>query len=70
MLLQNIESSSIIHDNVTLDFLKVYYYRVWGNPWSYMQPTTEVNGTLIGYHRKMDRRWWLAQVDHGILLDF
>lgn len=35
--------------------------RVWGNPWSYMQPTTEVNGTLIGYHRKMDRRWWRAQ---------
>ena len=38
-------------------------YRVWGSPWSYVQPTTEVNGTLIGYHRKMDRRWWRAQVD-------
>lgn len=35
--------------------------RVWGSPWSHMQPTTEVNGTLIGYHRKMDRRWWRAQ---------
>ncbi|PWA97753.1 hypothetical protein CTI12_AA026290 [Artemisia annua] len=35
--------------------------RLWGSPWSYMQPTTEVNGTLIGYHRKMDRRWWRAQ---------
>ncbi|KAL8247463.1 hypothetical protein R6Q59_008679 [Mikania micrantha] len=35
--------------------------RVWGNPWSYMQPTTEVNGTLIGYHRRMDWRWWRAQ---------
>lgn len=35
--------------------------RVWGSPWSYLQPTTEVNGTLIAYHRKMDRRWWRAQ---------
>ncbi|XP_019192131.1 PREDICTED: uncharacterized protein LOC109186560 [Ipomoea nil] len=35
--------------------------RVWGSPWSYLQPTTEVNGTLISYHRKMDRRWWRAQ---------
>lgn len=35
--------------------------RLWGSPWSYLQPTTEVNGTLIGYHRKMDRRWWRAQ---------
>ncbi|KAJ9540109.1 hypothetical protein OSB04_026615 [Centaurea solstitialis] len=35
--------------------------RVWGSPWTYIQPTTEVNGTLIGYHRKMDRRWWRAQ---------
>ncbi|KAL3520998.1 hypothetical protein ACH5RR_019147 [Cinchona calisaya] len=35
--------------------------RLWGNPWSYMQPTTEINGTLIAYHHKMDRRWWWAQ---------
>ncbi|CAH9115312.1 unnamed protein product [Cuscuta epithymum] len=35
--------------------------RVWGSPWSYLQPTTEVNGTLVAYHRKMDRRWWRAQ---------
>ncbi|GKD15870.1 hypothetical protein Tco_1205028, partial [Tanacetum coccineum] len=35
--------------------------RLWVSPWSYMQPITEVNGTLIGYHRKMDRRWWRAQ---------
>lgn len=26
-----------------------------------MQPTTDVNGSLIAYHRKMDRRWWRAQ---------
>ncbi|PIN07961.1 hypothetical protein CDL12_19465 [Handroanthus impetiginosus] len=36
---------------------------VWGNPWSIMQPTTEINGSLIVYHRKMDRRWWRAQVE-------
>ncbi|KAL3523739.1 hypothetical protein ACH5RR_016573 [Cinchona calisaya] len=35
--------------------------RLWGNPWSYLQPTTEINGTLIAYHHKMDRRWWRAQ---------
>lgn len=35
--------------------------RIWGNPWNYLQPTTEVNGTLVAYHRKMDRRWWRAQ---------
>lgn len=35
--------------------------RVWGYPWSYLQPTTEVNGTLLPNHRKMDRRWWRAQ---------
>jgi hypothetical protein len=35
--------------------------RVWGDPWSYLQPTTEINGTLIASHRKMDRRWWRAQ---------
>lgn len=35
--------------------------RVWGDPWSYMQPTTEINGSLIVYHRKMDRRWWRSQ---------
>ncbi|GER31508.1 CBL-interacting protein kinase 3 [Striga asiatica] len=35
--------------------------RVWGSPWSIMQPTTEINGTLIVRHRKMDHRWWRAQ---------
>uniref|UniRef100_A0A5B6YZ39 Alpha-(1,6)-fucosyltransferase n=2 Tax=Davidia involucrata TaxID=16924 RepID=A0A5B6YZ39_DAVIN len=35
--------------------------RVWGNPWSYLQPTTEINGSLVAYHRKMDIRWWRAQ---------
>ncbi|KAK4435950.1 hypothetical protein Salat_0758600 [Sesamum alatum] len=35
--------------------------RAWGNPWSIMQPTTEINGSLIVRHRKMDRRWWRAQ---------
>ncbi|KAF5740481.1 hypothetical protein HS088_TW11G00550 [Tripterygium wilfordii] len=35
--------------------------RVWGDPWSYLQPTTEINGSLLAYHRKMDRRWWRAQ---------
>ncbi|XVF57095.1 hypothetical protein PTKIN_Ptkin06aG0176300 [Pterospermum kingtungense] len=35
--------------------------RVWGDPWSYLQPTTEVNGSLIAFHHKMDRRWWRAQ---------
>ncbi|KAH6802950.1 hypothetical protein C2S51_034396 [Perilla frutescens var. frutescens] len=35
--------------------------RAWGNPWSIMQPTTEINGSLIFHHRKMDRRWWRAQ---------
>ncbi|KAL9677535.1 hypothetical protein QQ045_005768 [Rhodiola kirilowii] len=35
--------------------------RKWGNPWSYLQPTTEINGSLISSHRKMDRRWWRAQ---------
>ncbi|XP_004302101.1 PREDICTED: uncharacterized protein LOC101295143 [Fragaria vesca subsp. vesca] len=35
--------------------------RIWGEPWSYLRPTTVINGTLIAYHRKMDRRWWRAQ---------
>lgn len=35
--------------------------RSWGDPWTYLQPTTEINGSLIAYHRKMDRRWWRAQ---------
>ncbi|KAG2239354.1 hypothetical protein Bca4012_079037 [Brassica carinata] len=33
----------------------------WGKPWSYMRPTTEINGSLLTSHRKMDRRWWRAQ---------
>ncbi|KAL8159668.1 hypothetical protein V2J09_001205 [Rumex salicifolius] len=33
----------------------------WGNPWSYLQPTTEINGSFVTSHRKMDRRWWRAQ---------
>ncbi|TVU27765.1 hypothetical protein EJB05_19266, partial [Eragrostis curvula] len=36
--------------------------RLWGKPWKYMQPTTEISGRLITNHRKMDRRWWIAQV--------
>ncbi|KAG8649791.1 uncharacterized protein LOC110620685 isoform X2 [Manihot esculenta] len=35
--------------------------RIWGDPWSYLQPTTEINGSLLTFHRKMDRRWWRAQ---------
>ncbi|XP_057731932.1 uncharacterized protein LOC130947290 [Arachis stenosperma] len=35
--------------------------RKWGTPWSYLQPTTDVNGSLLVSHRKMDRRWWRAQ---------
>lgn len=35
--------------------------RVWGEPWSYLQPTTDVGGNLLLNHRKMDRRWWRAQ---------
>ncbi|GKV12539.1 hypothetical protein SLEP1_g23668 [Rubroshorea leprosula] len=35
--------------------------KFWGDPWSYLQPTTEINGSLIAFHRKMDRRWWRAQ---------
>ncbi|KAK7337942.1 hypothetical protein VNO77_18534 [Canavalia gladiata] len=35
--------------------------RIWGEPWNYLQPTTEVNGSVVASHRKMDRRWWRAQ---------
>ncbi|CAK7341151.1 unnamed protein product [Dovyalis caffra] len=35
--------------------------RVWNEPWSFLQPTTEINGSLVAFHRKMDRRWWRAQ---------
>ncbi|KAL8518255.1 hypothetical protein ACS0TY_009572 [Phlomoides rotata] len=35
--------------------------RAWGNPWNIMQPTTEINGSLLFHHRKMDLRWWRAQ---------
>ncbi|XP_068652488.1 uncharacterized protein [Aristolochia californica] len=35
--------------------------RVWGSPWSYLQPTTDIDGNLVMNHRKMDRRWWRAQ---------
>ncbi|KAE9619046.1 hypothetical protein Lal_00046912 [Lupinus albus] len=35
--------------------------RKWGDPWKYLQPTTDINGTLIASHKKMDRRWWRAQ---------
>lgn len=35
--------------------------KIWGDPWSHLQPTTEINGSLVAYHRKMDRRWWRAQ---------
>ncbi|GFS30194.1 hypothetical protein Acr_00g0010670 [Actinidia rufa] len=36
-------------------------FLTWGKPWSYLQPTTDINGTLIASHRKMDQRWWRAQ---------
>ncbi|KAG1361512.1 Alpha-(1,6)-fucosyltransferase [Cocos nucifera] len=35
--------------------------RIWGDPWSYLQPTTDIGGNLLRHHRKMDRRWWRAQ---------
>ncbi|KAG7556971.1 hypothetical protein ISN44_As11g029720 [Arabidopsis suecica] len=35
--------------------------KLWGKPWNYMKPTTDINGSLISRHRKMDRRWWRAQ---------
>ncbi|KAI3973022.1 hypothetical protein MKX01_019680 [Papaver californicum] len=35
--------------------------KVWGDPWLFLQPTTEINGSLVRHHRKMDRRWWRAQ---------
>ncbi|PON55495.1 alpha-(1,6)-fucosyltransferase [Parasponia andersonii] len=41
--------------------------RLWGDPWSYLQPTTEINGSLIAHHRKMDRRWWRAQAVRYLL---
>ncbi|GJY67966.1 hypothetical protein Tco_0470948, partial [Tanacetum coccineum] len=54
-----------LHNEAYMDRLDTTVYaftkRLWVSPWSYMQPITEVNGTLIGYHRKMDRRWWRAQ---------
>ncbi|KAJ6857859.1 hypothetical protein NC652_040391 [Populus alba x Populus x berolinensis] len=33
----------------------------WGELWRFLQPTTEINGSLVAFHRKMDRRWWRAQ---------
>ncbi|KAK9137805.1 hypothetical protein Sjap_008399 [Stephania japonica] len=41
--------------------------RIWGNPWIHLQPTTEINGRLITHHRKMDRRWWLAQATRYLM---
>ncbi|XP_058183275.1 uncharacterized protein LOC131301127 isoform X1 [Rhododendron vialii] len=35
--------------------------RAWGEPWIYLQPTTDVNGMLIASHRRMNPRWWRAQ---------
>ncbi|XP_071677957.1 uncharacterized protein [Lolium perenne] len=35
--------------------------RMWGEPWKFIQPTTDIHGRLIKSHRKMDRRWWIAQ---------
>ncbi|KAI4369454.1 hypothetical protein MLD38_017891 [Melastoma candidum] len=35
--------------------------RQWGEPWNFIQPTTEINGTLVSSHRKMELRWWRAQ---------
>ncbi|CAN6197963.1 unnamed protein product [Urochloa humidicola] len=41
--------------------------RLWGEPWKYMQPTTEVNGTLIIHHRRKDMRWWIAQATRYLM---
>lgn len=41
--------------------------RLWGKPWKYMQPTTEIHGRLITNHRKMDRRWWIAQAERYLM---
>ncbi|CAL5020153.1 unnamed protein product [Urochloa decumbens] len=41
--------------------------RMWGEPWKYLQPTTEINGRLIMSHRKMDRRWWIAQATRYLM---
>ncbi|CAN6201776.1 unnamed protein product [Urochloa humidicola] len=41
--------------------------RLWGEPWKYMQPTTEVNGTLIRHHRRKDARWWIAQATRYLM---
>ncbi|KAJ6761598.1 ALPHA- 16 -FUCOSYLTRANSFERASE [Salix koriyanagi] len=27
--------------------------RLWGEPWSFLQPTTEINGSLVAFHRKI-----------------
>ncbi|KAI8539529.1 hypothetical protein RHMOL_Rhmol09G0189900 [Rhododendron molle] len=35
--------------------------KIWGDPWSYMQPTADIDGKLIASHRNMDTRWWRAQ---------
>jgi len=49
-----------------MNLLEFYFsnvnFRKWGLPWNYLQPTTDLNGTLLASHRKMDRRWWRAQV--------
>lgn len=41
--------------------------RKWGLPWNILQPTTDINGTLLASHRKMDRRWWRAQAVRYLL---
>ncbi|CAN6170236.1 unnamed protein product [Urochloa humidicola] len=41
--------------------------RLWGEPWKYMQPTTQVNGTLIRHHRRKDARWWIAQATRYLM---
>lgn len=51
--------------NLRRNLDKIYWklaFRVWGEPWSYLQPTTDINGNLLRHHRKMDWRWWRAQV--------
>ncbi|KAF2306987.1 hypothetical protein GH714_023048 [Hevea brasiliensis] len=47
----------------SLRYIKAIIYRVWVDPWSYLQPTTEVNGSLLTSHRKMDLRWCRAQAN-------
>ncbi|KAI8539532.1 hypothetical protein RHMOL_Rhmol09G0190300 [Rhododendron molle] len=52
------------HESIVSAFISLRLMscnRAWGEPWRYMQPTTDVNGTLIASHGRMGERWWRAQ---------